>query len=92
MSLINFYVATLVPMATLSVAGGLFWGVLIEAGNMTLAQRLKFVTLNVLSNLVSAILWPVVWPQFVCGENATYIFNECIVKPAAAPRAASKAE
>jgi hypothetical protein len=92
MSLINVYAASLVPMAVLGVAGSLLWGMIIETGNMTAVQRMKFVILCVLSGLMSAILWPIVWMWNVCGGNAIFFFNEYFVKPAAAPRAASKAE
>lgn len=67
------YLNTVVPVTLLGVIAGVTWSMVI--GNMTLLQRLKFMGLNVSSNIVLGLLWPVVWPQYVCGGNAKFILD-----------------
>ena len=74
MLIMDIYMSTVVPMTLLGVVAGVTWSMVL--GKMTFLQRLKFMVVNVSSNIVSALLWPVVWPQYVCGGNAQFILDK----------------
>jgi predicted lysophospholipase L1 biosynthesis ABC-type transport system permease subunit len=55
----DVYIYMMVPLAVLGIVSGVFYGAFMEVGSTK--NRLGFIVECVLSNVMSAVLWPITW-------------------------------